>query len=66
MTYGARIEGIKSDVRSALRQDLSREQYDEFRAWELDPNMIEDLDDSPWADFNERVAERVEELRRDS
>ena len=64
VTYGARIESAKNEVREAFRSELTEEQYAEFEDWRMDPTEIQEIEDSPWADFEDRIAERVEDLKR--
>ena len=34
----------------------------QYKNWEVDINEVTDLENSPWADFDEMVQRRVEEL----
>jgi hypothetical protein len=57
-TYAAKMETVKGAVRDGLRRDLSDEQYAEFEEWGLDPTEIQEITNTPWADFDRLVADR--------
>ncbi len=62
VTYGTDIEVIKNNTRSAFRNELTEEQYAEFESWGVDPTDIKEIDNSPWADLEERVKQRLLEM----
>jgi len=62
VTYGADIEVIKNNTRSAFRSEFTEEQYAEFESWGVDPTEIKEIENSPWADLEERVKQRLLEL----
>ena len=59
VTYGADIEVIKNNTRSAFRSELTEKQYAEFESWGVDPTEIKEIENSPWADLEERVKKRL-------
>lgn len=61
-TYSARVEAVKASVDASFRRELSDDQYSEYKDWAIDPTEIQAIEDSPWADFEERVAEAVQGL----
>ncbi len=62
VTYGADIEVVKNNTRSAFRNELTEEQYAEFESWGVDPTDIKEIDNNPWADIEERVKQRLLKL----
>ena len=59
VTYGADIEVIKNNTRSAFRNEFTEKQYAEFESWGVDPTDIKEIENSPWADLEERVKKRL-------
>lgn len=49
------METVKGSVGEGLRRELSEKQYAEFEEWGLDPTEIQDITNTPWADFEARV-----------
>ena len=47
VTYGADIEVIKNNTRSAFRNELTEKQYAEFESWGVDPTDIKEIENSP-------------------
>jgi len=62
LTYAARLEQTKAEVREGFRRVMSPEQYTEFEEWAFDPTEVEGISESPWNDFGQRVAARAAEL----
>lgn len=62
VTYGANIEVIKNNTRSAFRNEFTEEQYAKFESWGVDPTEIKEIEDSPWADLEARVKQRLLKL----
>jgi len=62
VTYGANIEVIKNNTREAFRNEFTEEQYAEFESWGVDPTEIKEIEDSPWADLEARVKQRLLKL----
>ncbi len=63
-TYAAEIETVKNNVRDVFRSEFTEEQYAKFESWGVDPTEIKELNDNPWADFEERVKNRIIELAK--
>ncbi len=61
-TYAAKLETVKGTVREGLRRELNDTQYAEFEAWGLDPTEIQDVTNTPWADFEQLVDDRAAAL----
>lgn len=58
-TYGARIDGIKGDLKDSLRRTMSDRQWASFEAWQMDPTQIRDVPGSPYAEVQRLVTERA-------
>lgn len=58
-TYGARIDGIKSDLKESLRRTMNDRQWASYEAWQMDPTQIRDVPGSPYAEVQRLVTERA-------
>ncbi|MHC4954122.1 MAG: hypothetical protein ACYTGZ_09545 [Planctomycetota bacterium] len=61
-TFGARIESVKNDMRTAFKRDWTPAQYKEFEEWGVDPTEIDKVPGSPNEALAKRITQRAREL----
>lgn len=65
-TYGEMLREVSQNSMKVIRQELGPEQLKELEDMRVDPQRIQGITDSPWADLDGMVQQRVDKLAADN